>query len=126
MLPLMAVIPSHENPIGKQDCVDTWRGHGRMCVPTRGNHIIDVLIVAIYETTAVNGLPLDLLIEAQTAENDPIKQFGVIFSEKIRPIGHSTGFLYCGARRGLMEWGCGGEGSYRGGSRFMVATPRQY
>ena len=81
MLPLMAVIPSHENPIGKQDCVDTWRRHGRMCVPTRGNHIIDLLIVAIYETTAVNGLPLDLLIEAQTAENDPIKQFGVIFSK---------------------------------------------
>ena len=81
MLPLMAVIPEHSNPVGKQDSLDTWRHSGRISVPSREGHIIDLIIVAIYETTAVNGLPLDLLIEARKTVNDPAKQFGVIFSK---------------------------------------------
>ena len=52
-----------------------------MPVPTAAGDIVDLHIVAIYETTAVNGLPLDLLIDVQKTKNDPVKQFGVIFSE---------------------------------------------
>jgi len=52
-----------------------------MPVPTADLSIIDLRIIAIYETTAVNGLPLDLLIDAQKTTNDPVKQFGVIFSD---------------------------------------------
>ena len=43
--------------------------------------MIDLITVAICETTAVNGQPLDLLIDARKTVNDPIKQFGVIFSK---------------------------------------------
>ncbi|RLA51145.1 MAG: hypothetical protein DRQ65_08215 [Gammaproteobacteria bacterium] len=53
----------------------------RMPVPTAEGHISDLQILAIYETTSVNGLPLDLLIDAQKSDSDPVKQFGVIFSE---------------------------------------------
>jgi hypothetical protein len=81
MLPSMAVIPDHTNPMGKQDSLDTWRHTGRISVPSREGHIIDLIIVAIYETTAVNGQPLGLLIDARKTVNDPIKQFGVIFSK---------------------------------------------
>ena len=50
-----------------------------MAVPTAAGTITDVLIVRLFETTAVNGLPLDALIEGQVAINAPIKRFGVVF-----------------------------------------------
>jgi hypothetical protein len=77
----MTAIAEHYNPVGKAETVDTWRKRGRMPVPTSEGHIIDLQIVAIYETTAVNSQRLDLLVEARKTNNDPVKQFGVIFSE---------------------------------------------
>jgi hypothetical protein len=77
----MTAAPEHYNPVGKEESLDTWRKRKRMPVPTAEGHIVDLRILAIYETTAVNGFPLDLLIEAQKTTNDPVKQFGVIFSE---------------------------------------------
>jgi hypothetical protein len=53
----------------------------RMPVPTAAGQILDLRIVTLYETTAINGLPLDLLIDAQKTKIDPVKQFGVIFSD---------------------------------------------
>ena len=79
----MTAIAEHRNPVGKTDIVDTWRERGRMPVPTSAGQIIDLHIVALYETSKVNGLPLDLLIEAQTSRSDPVKKFGVIFSNKL-------------------------------------------
>jgi hypothetical protein len=69
--------PEHYSPIGKQD---TWRKRMRMPVPTKACHIIDVRIVAVYETTQVNNLPLDALVEARITEDKNPVQFGVIFS----------------------------------------------
>lgn len=77
----MAVIAEHHNPTSKIDAIDTWRNSGRMAVPTAAGNIIDLRIVTLYETTSVNGQPLDLLVEAQATTNDPTKQFGVIFSK---------------------------------------------
>ena len=77
----MTAIAEHRNPVGKTDVVDTWRNRGRMPVPTSTGQIIDLHIVALYETTSVNGRPLDLLIEAQKSKSDPVKRFGVIFSK---------------------------------------------
>jgi hypothetical protein len=61
-----------------------WRSGAEECVcpvPTAEGHISDLRILYIYETTSVNGLPLDLLIDARKSDSDPVKQFGVIFSE---------------------------------------------
>ena len=77
----MTELVKHYNPIGKAETLNVWRQRMRMPVPTAKGHIVDLRIVAIYETTAINGLPLDLLIDAQKTKNDPVKQFGVIFSE---------------------------------------------
>jgi hypothetical protein len=77
----MAASPEHQTPQEKQDCIDTWRQRGRICVPTKRGDIADLLIVTMYETTTRNGLPLDLLIEAQPAINTPTTQFGVIFGD---------------------------------------------
>jgi hypothetical protein len=77
----MTELVKHYNPIGKAETLDVWRRRMRMPVPTAKGHIVDLRIVAIYETTAINGQPLDLLIDAQKTKNDPVKQFGVIFSE---------------------------------------------
>jgi len=77
----MTAAPEHGNPVGKVETVDTWRKRGRMPAPAAAGHIIDLQIVTIYETTAVNGQPLDLLVEAKKTNNDPVKQFGVIFGE---------------------------------------------
>ena len=78
----MAIIPEHSSPISKQDTLDTWRKEGRISLPSRGESIVDVIIVSIYECTAVDGQPLDFLIEARTTLNDPIKRFGVVFSDR--------------------------------------------
>jgi hypothetical protein len=76
----MNEIAEHYNPIGKAETLEIWRRRMRMPVPTAEGYIVDLRIVAIYETSSVNGLPLDLLIDAQKTNNDPVKQFGVIFS----------------------------------------------
>jgi hypothetical protein len=78
----MTELVKHHNPIGKTETLEVWRRRMRMPVPTAAGHIVDLRILAIYETSAVNGQPLDLLIDAQKTKNDPVKQFGVIFSEK--------------------------------------------
>ena len=77
----MTELVKHCNPIGKAETLKVWRSRMRMPVPTAAGHILDLRIVTIYETTSVNGQPLDLLIDAQKTKNDPVKQFGVIFSE---------------------------------------------
>lgn len=77
----MTELVKHANPIGKAETLEVWRQRMRMPVPTADGQILDLRILTIYETTAINGLPLDVLIDAQKTRNDPVKQFGVIFSE---------------------------------------------
>ena len=77
----MTKLVKHFNPIGKTETLKVWRQRMRIPVPTAAGQILDLRIVTIYETTTVNGRPLDLLIDAQKTRNDPVKQFGVIFSE---------------------------------------------
>ena len=77
----MTELVKHCNPIGKAETLKVWRSRMRMPVPTAAGHILDLRILTIYETTPINGLPLDLLIDAQKTQNDPVKQFGVIFRE---------------------------------------------
>jgi hypothetical protein len=52
----------------------------RMPVPTKACHILDIRIVALYETSNVNLLPLDAPIEARVTEEKSPVQFGVMFS----------------------------------------------
>ena len=73
----MTDTPEHYAPIGKAEILAIWRRRMRIPVPTRDVFIADLRIVAIYETTAVNGEPLDLLIEAQETVSDPVMRFGV-------------------------------------------------
>jgi len=77
----MTELVKHYNPIGKAETLEVYPRRMRMPVPTAAGHILDLRIITIYETTAINGLPLDLLSDAQKTKNDPVKQFGVIFSE---------------------------------------------
>lgn len=76
----MPVQAEHHDPVGKTDSLDTWRRRMRMPVPTADGAIADLWIVRMYETTAVNGHHLDLLVEARKTISDPVKRFGVIFS----------------------------------------------
>ena len=76
----MSTQAEHYNPVDKRDTLDTWRHRMRMPVPTRACNILDIRIVALHETTNVNGLPLDALIEAQVTEDKRPVQFGVVFS----------------------------------------------
>lgn len=75
----MPVQAEHYDSVGKTDSLDTWRKRMRMPVPTKACNIVDVRIAALYETTNVNGLPLDALIEGQVIEGKPVVQFGVVF-----------------------------------------------
>jgi hypothetical protein len=73
-------IPIFKSPDDFLQIVSNTSRHIIWRVYHAAGHIIDLQIVAIYETTAVNGHPLDLLVEAKKTNNDPVKQFGVIFS----------------------------------------------
>lgn len=77
----MDAVAAHDSPVGKKQTLATWRKRMRMTVPAREGRIIDLQIVTIYETSKVNGLPLDFLVDARKTRNDPVKQFGVIFSD---------------------------------------------
>ena len=77
----MDAVPAHDSPVGKEQILATWRKRMRLPVPTGEGNIIDLQIATIHETGKINGLPLDLLINAQKTRNDPVKQFGVIFSD---------------------------------------------
>ena len=72
----------HQSPIGKTDTLDTWRKRMRIPVPSKAGGIVDVQIAALYETTTMNGLPLDALIEGRTTKDKPLAQFGVVFSSR--------------------------------------------
>ena len=65
MLRPMASIAAHQKPTSKTDCVDTWKARGRIPVPTKNGNIMELVIVNLFETTAVNGQALDLLVEAR-------------------------------------------------------------
>jgi hypothetical protein len=52
-----------------------------MPVPTRAGAIIDLHIITLYDCTAVNGLPLDLLVEGRATNDAPLKRFGVLFAD---------------------------------------------
>ena len=65
----------------KRDCIDTWRTRGRIPVPSKSGVILDLIIVRLYEVTSVDGLPLDLLIEARATHLSTIKRFGMVFSD---------------------------------------------
>ena len=68
----MTELAEHYNPIGKAETLEVWRRRMRMPVPTAKGYISDLRILAIYETTSVNGLPLDLLIDAQKSDSEPV------------------------------------------------------
>ena len=51
----MTELAEHYNPIGKAE-----------------GYISDLRILAIYETTSVNGLPLNLLIDARKSDSEPV------------------------------------------------------
>jgi hypothetical protein len=69
------------NPATPQDYLDAWRTGTPISVPSRSGKRLGLTIERVYETTRVNGLPLDLLIEARASKRAPPRQFGVIFSD---------------------------------------------
>ena len=79
----MTELVKHYNPIGKGRNPGCLAPANVYRASTAAGHILDLRIVTIYETTAINGLPLDFLIAAQKTRTI-LKQFGVIFSESPR------------------------------------------
>jgi hypothetical protein len=73
--PFMTETAEHYNPIGKAETLEVWRRRMRMPVPTAEGYISDLRILAVYETTSVNGLPLDLLNYNVCSRTDSIALF---------------------------------------------------
>ena len=98
----MAIIPAHQKPTSKTDCVDTWKDRGRIPVPTKSGTIMDLVIVNLYETTAVNDLYLDLLVEARATKRAPLKRFGVLFADTAPPKQYPIPILW--VKDGVSAW----------------------
>ncbi len=72
--------PVNPWPRSRQACLAEWQAGGKIPVPIRKGGVLNMRLERLFECTAVNGLPLDLLIEARASKRAPPKRFGVIFS----------------------------------------------
>ncbi|MEH6588538.1 MAG: hypothetical protein V7720_18460 [Halioglobus sp.] len=50
-------------------------------MPTKAGKILELAIETLYETTHVDGLALDLLVEGRAVKTSPLKRFGVLFAD---------------------------------------------
>jgi hypothetical protein len=78
----MSTIPSHEQPTTRQECIDTWRERGRIPTPSPGGGILDMLIIHLIEATAIDGIAVDLVVEARASKRAPPRRFAVVFSKE--------------------------------------------
>ena len=67
-------------PTSKQACLDQWTSSREIPVPTSTGGVLSMKIERLFECSAVNGLALDLLIDARASKRAPLRQFGVVFS----------------------------------------------
>lgn len=63
-------------------CIDAWRDRGRIPTPSPSGGILDMLIIHLIEVTAIDGMPIDLVVEARASKRAPYKRFAVVFSEQ--------------------------------------------
>ena len=75
-------IPAHTQPRTRSECLATWKSRGRIPVPTKSGKIMDMLIVHLIEATAIDSIPVDLIIEARATHRAPLKKFAVVFAGK--------------------------------------------
>jgi hypothetical protein len=91
-------------PQSKEEWLAKWRNRGRIVLRDKGGNLIDVIIVQLFETTAVNGLPLDFLIAARKTHNDPVHQFGIIFSDAQPEAGYPIPVLWISKAGTTQGW----------------------
>lgn len=73
--------PGQYHPLTKADCIEYWKHTRNIDVPCRKG-ITCLKIVRLYECSAVDGLPLDVLIRAQTHLAAQQIVFGVVFRDQ--------------------------------------------
>lgn len=75
-------VPAHTQPRSKVECLSTWKSRRRIPVPTKTGKIMDMLIIHLIEATAIDGIPVDLVVEARASKRGPLKRFAVVFADK--------------------------------------------
>lgn len=74
-------VPAHSQPRSREECLSTWKARRRIPVPTKSGKIIDLLIIHLVEATAIDGIPVDLVIDARATHRAPLKRFAVAFAD---------------------------------------------
>ena len=74
-------VPAHDQPRTKEQCIASWKSRQRIPVPTKSGKILDMLIVHLVEASAIDGVPIDLVIDARATHRAPIKRFAVVFAD---------------------------------------------
>ena len=74
-------VTAHTQPRTKAEWLATWQSSNRIPVPTKSGNIMDMMIVHLIEATAIDGIPVDLVVEARASKRGPLKRFAVVFSE---------------------------------------------
>lgn len=98
----MTLNPPPRRADSKRDHLDTWQASGRIPVPTRDGGFMDLLLVNVFETTSLNGLPLDLFIEARATTRAPMRRFGVLFADSPPQDKYPVPLLWI--RQGMGHW----------------------
>ena len=98
----MSNISSHEQLTSRQACNDTWRERGRIPTPTPSGGIMDMVITHLIEATAIDGVPIDLVVEARATKRAPPKRFAVVFRDEKPEQEYPVPTLWI--RRGQADW----------------------
>ena len=77
----MTEVPAHQQPTNPDQHLAAWKDRGRIPVPTRKGGIMDLHIHLFIEATAINGMPVDVVIHARASKRAPMKIFAVVFGD---------------------------------------------
>ncbi|MEO0438223.1 MAG: hypothetical protein AAF098_15090 [Pseudomonadota bacterium] len=96
----MPVIPSHVQITNKLDWIDTHKDRGRISVPSKNHPVLEIIVFHWYDCSAIDGLPLDALIEGAPTRNEEAKRFGILWSD-VKPDDYPIPVLWVSSGGGV-------------------------
>ena len=74
-------VPGYSQRHSKAECLSAWNARRRIPVPGKSGKIMDMMIIHLVEATAIDGVPVDLVIDARVSKRTHGKRFVVVFSD---------------------------------------------
>ena len=99
---IVPVIPQHQDPVSKEDCIDTWKRYLRLSVPNKSGGVTTLIIKHWVDTVRFDGKPLDALLYAHETVDKPAEIIGLVFAEMQPDLQYPIPVLW--VREGQKKW----------------------